>query len=672
MKKIVLLNLSIRNFKGIRSLDINFNEDITDIFGRNGSGKTTVADAIYWILFDKDSQDRKEFDIKTLNSNGVAIPKIDHVVSASFAVNDVKLILTKTYREKWSKKTGEAEKRFTGHETIYEINNVPVKKKEYTDKTNSLVKEDLFKLLTNSNYFATKLKDAERRKLLLDVCGEITNEAVLESSKDLKGVEELLEQNPDLDELKKQFAASRKKSNDKLKDIPAKITELENLKVFENFAEVEKQLEAKEKELKIVESSLESNTTADEEKLNISKQMLKLESELSAVEYKEKAEAEKPRQELKNKLYEAETDYKYTKLQKSNLVKEQLEIKKNMEKLQNIIKDLRAQYLEISKEKLIFKEDQFVCPTCKRPLEENDIENRKAELLENFNEEKSKKIEANKAKGFSTKEEIKKNEEKFNKNNAELKELEEKEFTQSTLIKDLQNKINNFQIIQCDSPEKKRLIEEIQILKAKRDNIKTPDRTAATLEKEKIKQEIKELNQKLFQKQNNENLQNRIKELLLEERKLNVTVADLERKENLIDKFVRVKMEMLEKTINNRFKNIKFRLFKQLTNGGFEKTCDPLINGVPFESANNAAKVNAGLEIINELSSYYELSLPVVLDNRESVTEIIETRGQVINLFVDSRYKELTIGNTEQLDENELPEGYFACDGSTADNEVFE
>ena len=62
--------------------------------------------------------------------------------------------------------------------------------------------------------------------------------------------------------------------------------------------------------------------------------------------------------------------------------------------------------------------------------------------------------------------------------------------------------------------------------------------------------------------------------------------------------------------------------------------CTPLINGVPDGTANKAARVNAGLDIINVLCRFYGVTAPIFIDNRESINDVIPTESQIINLKV--------------------------------------
>lgn len=135
MKEIIINRLELRNFKGIRSLDIDFSK-VTNIRGENATGKTTIFDAFTWLLFDKDSKDRTAFEIKTLDENNEPLHGLDHTVTGHLQIDGKNWTLRKTYKEKWTKRRGDVNKELTGHETIYEINEVPVSKTEYTNKIN--------------------------------------------------------------------------------------------------------------------------------------------------------------------------------------------------------------------------------------------------------------------------------------------------------------------------------------------------------------------------------------------------------------------------------------------------------------------------------------------------------------------------------------------------------
>ena len=177
MKKIELLSMHLVNFKGAKDLTLTFNRGVTRILGRNGSGKTTVFDAFTWLLFGKDSNDKKTFSIKTLDENGEPIMHLPHEVSAVLSVNGEPLTLRRAFTEKWTKRRGSAEAEFTGHEEERFWNDVPCSQREYNEKISDLCNEQVFKLITNPTYFE-KQDVATKRALLIRMAGGIKDEEI--------------------------------------------------------------------------------------------------------------------------------------------------------------------------------------------------------------------------------------------------------------------------------------------------------------------------------------------------------------------------------------------------------------------------------------------------------------------------------------------------------------
>ena len=205
--RISIKNMEIVNFKGIRKLDIKFDEGMTSIRGGNGTGKTSVFDAFMWLLFGKDSQGRKEFSVKSLDTKGNEIPKIEHSVTGVFDIDGTSLVLKKTLREKWIKKRGSAEEVFAGNEGIYEINNVNVRQWEYQNKIDEIIDEEVFRLITNPVLFSGS-KWQVQRKILTDMA-ELGSDYEIALKTGMREPERLLEKG--VDERLKELSALKKK-----------------------------------------------------------------------------------------------------------------------------------------------------------------------------------------------------------------------------------------------------------------------------------------------------------------------------------------------------------------------------------------------------------------------------------------------------------------------------
>ncbi|HHW94431.1 MAG TPA: AAA family ATPase, partial [Mogibacterium sp.] len=186
-------SLILRNFKGIRNFELNTDGKDVSIMGDNASGKTSLFDSFTWLLFGKDSLNRADFEIKTLKPDGKPEHGLEHSVEAILQLEDgSQIALKKVFREKWTKKKGSATATFTGHTTDYFIDGVPVQKKEYDARIAEIADENIFRLLTDPRYFNEIMHWTDRRKLLLEVCGDVSDQEVVSSNNGLSRLAEIL------------------------------------------------------------------------------------------------------------------------------------------------------------------------------------------------------------------------------------------------------------------------------------------------------------------------------------------------------------------------------------------------------------------------------------------------------------------------------------------------
>ena len=644
MREIKLKKLYLRNFKGIKDLNIDFG-NITNVFGENATGKTTIADAFMWLLFDKDSQDRATFEIKTLDKDNNVIHGLEHEVTGILNIDGKDVTLSKIYKEKWTKKRGEAESTLTGHETLYSIDEVPVKKKEYQEFINDIIDENLFKLITNPLYFSTNMRWQDRRKVLLDIIGNITDDKVINYRSDLKPLTKLLS-DKDIDTFKKSVQAKKRRLNEEIKAIPIRIDEANNSIKELDFEALEFNKRGIVGGIKSLEEQLLDGSKVNEEVLKERDKLYSMKSKLRDMEYKASMEADKPKRELelkrdrfKNQLWQIECEL-------NNLIDKKALYEKQADTLNRKADELRNEWFDVNSKELEFNENEFVCPTCKRPFDAADIENKKKELRENFNQSKAKKLSEIQAQGKGKKE-------NFEKAKADIQDIKDKIETSRALkedkakeINELEEQIDNFVAKDplIGDGEYQALKTEISELETKLQQLTTVNNQVQDLKNRKSKLEIElgEVNSQLAYKEQNEKLKARIVELQEEEKKLAQQIAALEGQEYLCEEFVKTKVKLLESSINSKFKYVSFKLFDTQVNGGLVETCEALVNGVPFSNANTASQINAGLDIINVLSEHYGVQAPIFIDNRESVNDLIETNSQVINLIV-SKDKNLKV-----------------------------
>ena len=189
-----LLSMRLKNFKGIREANFDFPDGGNyNIYGANEAGKSTTFDALTWLLFGKDSTDATDFSIKTV-VNGEPLHHAEHSVECAFLINGFHVTLKKVFKEKWQKPRGKLEAQFAGHTTDFFVNEVPRSATEYKRYINEIIAEKTFKVLTNPLYFNEKMKDAERREILMDIIGGIDQDAIFaENHEELKDLHPLLQ-----------------------------------------------------------------------------------------------------------------------------------------------------------------------------------------------------------------------------------------------------------------------------------------------------------------------------------------------------------------------------------------------------------------------------------------------------------------------------------------------
>lgn len=638
---IFLKNLTLKNFKGIKEQSINFGK-VTNVFGENGTGKTTIQDAFTFLLFDKDSNDSTKFDVQPLDKYNNPIHNLETVTEAILDIDGKEVVLKRVYKEKYSKVRGTAKLDFKGYESQYYVNEVPKKVNEYKTFISELLDEKLFKLITNPQYF-TSLPWKDRRAIITEIVGDMDCNSVIDSKKELEPLREYLNNNTVDDFIK----ANKSKINQLKKDriqIPSRIDEVNNSIQEFDFDGLDIQRRGVIAGIKNIDEQLLDKSKANEGLFKLKTALLGKRQELTEAEYKLNANANKPKMEVETKIRSTEVNIRHLNMSVDEL---QEEVKRNQEYIDNTLisrrNNLLRAYNEIKNSKFEFNEENCICPTCKRKLEINDIEAKREELEGNFNSDKAKKLEENITEGKSVAAKI---EELKSKNENLNKKIENEKNMLAAAQKSLealQDKLNSFKTDIEEPEEIKSIKSEIEDLQTQINNFKAENTSELQLKKQELQEQLRELDKQLAFKEANKKAKARIKELEEEENKLSEKIAKLEGLEIISEEFVRTKVELLEEKVNSKFKYVKFKMFRNQINGGLEECCEPCIDGVPYSSnLNSAAKINAGLDIINTLCSHYGVQAPIFIDNRESTNKIIPVESQVINLIV-SNDKELKV-----------------------------
>jgi len=645
VKEIQLIRLELTNFKGIKHFVLDAGGENIRVYGDNATGKTSLFDAFVWLLFDKDSQNKKDFEIKTL-VNGKVQHKLNHEVEAFFLVDNKELALKKVFSEKWTKKRGSVTKEFTGHTTDYYIDGVPSKKKEYTETVASLVDEEIFKLLTSPSYFNEQMHWKDRRNLLLEIAGDVSDEEVIAADKKLVKLSDILG-NRSIDDHKKVIAAKRKEINQELDRIPIRIDEihrglpdvsgLDQLDLQAEIDSLSNQIEEKQQRINDIKSGGEVS--------KLRTQINDIDLEISNLRNEHKQQEQQAIYSLKAKLQEEQSNIG---ILQSKVGSHENRISMNNSNIKNLetrMNDLRNQWKE--QNDLEFDhESNCKCPTCEQELPQEHI----TEIATKFNLEKSKLLETIQKSGVEAKEKAEAIKEENESIQSEIDKLNEQIEKKRQDIEKVETKLqeaeNNIKPL-SENPTYQKLMEDRQALEQQIKDIESSVQDSVNSIQDEVralKEQQNTLQMDLNKFAQVEQSNKRIAELEAQEQDLAAEFERLEEELYLTEEFIRTKVNLLEEKINSKFEYARFQLFKNNINGGLEETCETLFEGVPYSSGlNNAARINVGLDIINTLSQHYGVQAPIFVDNAESVTKLINIDSQIISLVVSESDKQLRV-----------------------------
>lgn len=634
--KIEIKKINLKNFKGIKDKEIQFANE-TFIYGENATGKTTIFDAFTWLLFGKDSTDRKDFGIKTRDKNGDEIPKVEHEVSAILSVDGKDIELKRVLKERWQKKRGAEEAEFTGNETLFFWNDVPLQAGEFQAKINDLIGESLFKLITNPLYFSS-LKWQDRRAILTSLAGNITDAEIAENNNEFK---ELLTGLGDksLEDFKKEISVKKKKLNDEIKTIPARIDEVrvampENIdfkSLNQEYLEISEQVNILDEQITNENKALEAAYKAKNE---VQARIYDVKSELQRIEFEEKQKATNAVDEYKSNINRLELSLANKKQDKTTGINAFNNLVNRKAEGDSIIINLREQWIETNAGELSFNENEFHCPTCQREFESSKIEEKKALMKSNFEKNKAEKLANIDSEGKRIKSELEELNIRISKGKQYVDDLEEQINLIETQLAEAKNKTAEPVSADISNPKYNILIEELKSLDQQVAEVPNISIDNLKSQKRELLAKLDLLKLEINKEQDLKKSNSRIAELNDLQKNYAQQLAELERKEFTMQNFIKAKMEAVESNINNKFQYVKFKMFETQVNGQEIESCITLVDGVPFEDANNAARINSGLDIINTLSSFHKTTAPVFIDNRESVNRLIFSQSQIINMLV--------------------------------------
>jgi hypothetical protein len=633
-----LNKIQIENFKGIKAFDADFDGENATIKAANGIGKTTIYDAFLWLLFNKDSAGKKDFELRPLDDDNQPISGLTLLVAAEIDIDGVTHILRKQHEEKVVKG------QLRGFETLCFVDDVPKKVGEFQEYISELIPEDTFKLLTSLRHFNEGLHWKDRRSVLLEIAGEIETP---------KGFDHLLSQlkGRSLDDYKKVLADQKKRLTKERDEISPRIDELQRGSVDyagKDTAPVIQLRELAKKELAGLDKQRADLFASEKarqlkiDQLNVLKSQFgyrerQLASDTGGIQHllDEKKTIELAVSEKHGKVLLAE---KMLHMKESELSSVRLGLENHMRMLAGI----REEYGQVSA-----KSDPCNCSLCGQVLP--------ADKMAEVNKRKEQKLAEIIARGNTTKASVDAQKQKASAIESELKalkdelekakiELAESEAYRTQRIAEIDNLASHNKTISPDQdPVCLDIKHKIECLSGEIGEPLANQLQVIETESQAKKAEIDEYNQILARADRAKQDAERIKELEAKENEIAQQIADIDGLLASIEAYRAAESGLIEAAVNDKFKLVKFKMFTQLLNGGMEESCEAMLNGVPYSDCSYGQKAVMGIDIVNTLSAHYGVSVPLVVDNAESITYPIEFSGQLISLVAQKNVKKLTI-----------------------------
>ena len=639
MKDIKIKRLSLENFKCHQHLVLELNGGNVAIYGDNATGKTSVYDALTWLLFGKDSQGNgeKNIEIKPLDASGEVR---DHLavtsVEAVLLVDGAEVTMKRTYSEVWTTKRGNSEATYDGNTSEYYVDGVPVKKFAFTEKVNDIVDEETFRLLTSVSYFANGISWQDRRAVLFKVAGVMDDAQIMATDARFQPLMEGMGR-LSLEDYKKKLMAERKGFVGAKTEIPARLSELQ--KTIEDVqgldfagakAEIDR-LTAQKSGIEAQILAIEHDNAAEAKRLEIREAtiaQMQLDGENRA--YRKSQEA--------NAADASEMQ------QKANVLRLQLASKNRLIANDTAYINTLNRDIDASRERWVtVNKEAFTggsCPTCGQVLPAKQLQ----AAQDAFEAHKKTRLAEIERAASANKQAKEAAEDRILHLQEEAVELEiEIDNLEMGIAMVAANKV---EIVDMEGyAERRKAIEEqIHSLNGElADMMANSSAVRGELQKQvaELNVQIKGLMEITSRESLLEYSRCRMEELREDAKNAAKCLEAIENVLFLIDEYSRYKTQFVENSINGMFRIARFRLFREQANGGVEDRCDVVFDGVPYINLNNGAKINVGIDILNTLSRAYGVTVPLFVDNAESVTALEKSVNQIIRLVVSKNDTEL-------------------------------
>lgn len=665
MKYIKINSLSLRNFKGVRNAEYGFGDLVNVVKGRNGVGKTTIADAICWVLFGTNQAGDTKFGVKTKDENGNEIPDVEHSVEIALRINDVvfsqscgqggykNVKLTRILKESRSK-DGSVTNTYT-----YKVDDEVETAGDFKKVVSEICPEKVFRLCSSPNAFV-QMEWSEQRKMLIEMFGEPSVEDITGGEKRFDPIKEQLEKE-DIDKVLKHLNYKRKEVQKKLDDVPVRLDELDKvLPKAENWDELEKQVEEKDciirdnaQKISLIENGggkRVANEALSHKIDFLQKRLMNMQEGARRKSIEILGEYTNAKCKLEVGITEAKSKERRLETKIISLKDDIIRFEEDLKYLESQKKDGSAKWEAVLARTWEWDDKLSYCPTCGQALPMDKVEKMKEESLERFNAAKAADFKKLREEYIRIRNAGDKIEGTIHDCKAELAKVQtlldnaEKDLTEkSEALKkhnaDAEKKLTSAEDLLAQKPEYAEVCEQIKKLEAEMNAPTVDEEGAAMIEDlrkalSEASEERENLLKQLAVKEQYDTVAKQIEGIKKERKALQEQLDDYDEKLKAANDYQHKACKVLEENVNKNFGLVKWSMFRRQLDGTEKPWCECSVDGVPYSDLNTADRVNAGLDIIDALKRYYEVDVPCVIDNAESVLKPLYGGGQQIRLTV--------------------------------------
>lgn len=634
--EIELKSLDLVHFKCFPKLHLDFHEGVNSLFGANAAGKTSVYDALTWLLFDKDSAGHSRPAIKPTGAPAGAMPE----VTAILEVDGEPIKLRKVLREKWEKPRGSSIERYAGDTRDYYIDDVPLAENAYKRRIAELIDERQFKLLTDVWAVTKGMHWKDRRTLLAEICGLPEDKQLLATAPQFTELDEKVGRRT-VDEYKSVLMKQRKDMNANLNTLPVRVdecsrmvAELESLDFAAAHSESDR-LQAERERVQGELVKLANNTLAAQARNELGA----LQNQLRELEAENNAHLASQRVPVEDETPVLTAALDRAKCEADRLTRTVAQERDLVLNGETRLDDYRARWRAIDAETC-----GTTCPVCHQPLPQDMLETSQDAFAAHQKQRKDALLEDSKM--------VKQG----------IAAAKDRLLTAETALKTAQDEVQKAQIsLDSYTPPVEVVPENLPdydrrkgaILTLIADADKRIDRLTSDTEQERrrletalsaVTAEKLRHDAVLAKEQTLSDTRRRIADLQAEQRTAAAEMEQMDRLIAMCEEFTRYRVQAITESVNSKFRLTRWRLFTEQVNGGLADCCEPMdMNGSTFEGTNNAMQINIGMDIIDTLSAHFGRRVPLFVDNAESVTHLQPIGSQVVRLVVSEQDKELRI-----------------------------